>query len=156
MDYFKPDFYRNFQSADDQISDKAEADIEEAWANYKTYLEGVQPLPENVNKLISLFSNNDYVVDLVEIGNGNIVVKIFDNYVEGQITITYHKPKLGRKIVDYVEHQHEKPIQSGQPCLIYDEIIVRDEEDGSKLYRHSFLTGDGTERQIYFFDVTIS
>ena len=158
MRFFTPELFVRFNSADDDVADRADAEWERAVAGYKKHLTKIWPaLPEAVRKLARLRLHDAEVINRHDGGELPRSPEPFPvllpfirlREAEHEIVLIYWLSGQPRT----VPPPSEWPFSTQRPHWLYDEVDVGSEK--GKGFTHRVLISDGTAFEIPFTSVAI-
>jgi hypothetical protein len=157
MQYFTPELYLQFNSADDAEVDRAETAWDAAIQNYQRYLKTHRAkMPANVRALAGTYFHDAWLLDwqIHEFGPkrrmATLSLQQKDTITE-LIYFLWDSPRRGKRRKNW-------PFSPENVCWLYDEIEVVD--DCPSLYPsfgclQRVLLSDGSELEIPFSDVVL-
>ena len=162
MKFFTPKLFLQFNSADDEVADRADADWEAAIREYRSHLEGLRDqMPAQVQSLAALVLHDaellaleqpfvpltPFPAGLFPLWSGFAILSV--KHEEGIVSLIYLLWDRLRS------HQAEEPwpFSSLRPHWLYDEIDVTPDQPG--MFLHRVLLSDGTVMEIPFVSALI-
>jgi hypothetical protein len=158
MKFFTPDAYMRYNSPDNEVADRAEADWERAIEDYNQHLAAL-PLRESVKRLSTQCFHDALLLDKTTHSGFSAVARFS---MQAYSTILLQDPKrimllsyVGADVfsVDPDPKWQLAKLKSDQKLWLYDEVDAV-KSDPEK-FVHRILWSDGSVLAIHFWDVSI-